>query len=93
MFDCTDRKGWPLGPDFFVRVEKASGDRWKGWVLSYDAEQDLLMIRDSKKCFERYAKPADTTFVRPSVMDKARKIGQDKSIKYASETLRRRKLI
>ena len=92
MYDCKDSTGWPLGENFFIRVTASSGQIWRGWITAYDEERDILTVRDSKKCFERYARPANATFVKPTIMDKARKTGQDRTVAYYSDKLKRRKL-
>jgi len=92
MYACNDSQGWPLGENFFVRVTATSGQVWRGWITAYDEEKDILTVRDSKKCFERYVRPENATFVKPTTMDKARKLGQDKTLVYMSDKLKRRKL-
>lgn len=86
-----DRKGLAIGPDSLLRVTSPTG-KWKGWVVGYDEERDLLTLRDYKKTFERYAKPEHCAVIRPSDMDRARKLGQDRTLVYYSDKLKRRKL-
>lgn len=85
-----DRKGLAIGPDSLLRVNGPTG-RWKGWVVSYDEERDLLTLRDFKRAFERYAKPEHCTVTRPSDMDQARRQGQDRSMDYMSKVLNQKR--
>lgn len=86
-----DRKGLAIGSKSLLMVTTPTG-KWKGWVVSYDEERDLLTLRDYKKAFERYAKPEHCAVMRPTDMDKARKLGQDRTLAYYSDKLKRRKL-
>lgn len=86
-----DQNGLAIGPDSLLRVVSPQG-KWKGWVVSYDVVHDLLILRDYTKVYERYIKPKYCTVMRPSDMDKARKLGQDRTLIYYSDKLRRRKL-
>ena len=86
-----DRNGFSLGSNSLLRVNGPNG-RWRGWMVSYDEERDLFTLRDYKKAFERYAKPEHCTAARPSDMDKARRLGQDRTLVYYSDKLKRRKL-
>ena len=86
-----DQNGQAIGPDSLLRVITPTR-KFKGWVVSYDEERGLLTLRDYAKAFNRYVRPEHCAVIRPTDMDKARKLGQDRTVAYYVDKLKRRKL-
>lgn len=98
---CQDRDGYPIGVGFFVRidprprVENEDGKEvpdpadnrkpWNAWVLGWDPDKEVLILEDAKRAFRRYASTTIATVVPASTMDKARRVGHEKSIRATSE--------
>ena len=86
MTFCHDRDGWPIGPDFLVRIEPATGGRkFRAWVRSWDPELGVLTVQCATRAHIRRVRPEECAVVPPSTLDRARRIGQEKTIKHVSE--------
>jgi hypothetical protein len=83
---CKDKDGWPIGLEFFVRVQPRVGRRYRGWVEGYDSNSRVLSIRDERTSSVRPTRPEFCTVVKPTTLSTARRIGQRKTSEAASVT-------